>query len=294
MSRLLLLLYPLHCSQQQEVIHLHPALSQRQRRPQSPINNVRPSTLSQSPHTSKLRVESVIHGGDLDHAFSISRNAVESVVFTPRPILLKTCLFLLKSVHSTGVFSVYDYFFTESKTFQPELFSYEILIQTLCDVEDVDEAITVYHWIRDLSIPTSPTIYFHITKALISADRVSDTKELLADAHADCSTHCSDVMYNLLISYYLEVKNVVESTNQLFDELRSCAPIYERVVNATYVDYYLKRDMEKEAMKFYQEAMEYYKCAMKIYPKTWNVLLEVLLKYGKTVEANLLFDMMLN
>ncbi|TQD92841.1 hypothetical protein C1H46_021550 [Malus baccata] len=98
------------------------------------------------------------------------------------------------------------------------------------------------------------------------------------------------LVYNNLIKRFLHLENL-EKAVELFDELKERCLVYDGVVNSTFVDWFFNRGKEKEVMRSYKSLLDR---QFRMAPTTCNVLLEVLLKYGKKKEAWDLFDQMLD
>ncbi|PIA47102.1 hypothetical protein AQUCO_01400064v1 [Aquilegia coerulea] len=235
------------------------------------------------------RVQALIRGGDLDGASDTARRAVFSKC---RPTVF-TCNAVIASMYRAGRYEdaikLFQYFFNQSNIV-PNIVSYNNLINTYCDIGLVDVALDVYRHILD-NAPFNPSYvsYKHLTKGLIDANRISDAVDLLREM-LDKGHGADSHVYNNIISGFLNLGNL-ERANELFDELRERCIVYDGVVNATFMDWFFKKGMEKEAMESYHDYLDR---KYTMIPATGNVLLEVLLRHGKSAEANALFVSMLN
>ncbi|KAF5187446.1 Pentatricopeptide repeat-containing protein [Thalictrum thalictroides] len=235
------------------------------------------------------RVQALIRGGDLDAASVTARQAIFSKC---RPTVF-TCNAVIASMYRAGRYEdavkLFQYFFNQYNIV-PNIVSYNNLINTYCDTGYVDVALDVYRHILD-NAPFSPShvSYKHLTKGLIDANRLSDAVDLLREM-LDRGHGADSHVYNNIISGFLNHGNL-ERANELFDELRERCVVYDGVVNATFMDWFFKKGMDKEAMESYQDYLDR---KYNMIPATGNVLLEVLLRHGKSTEANALFVSMLN
>ncbi|KAI3695098.1 hypothetical protein L1987_78086 [Smallanthus sonchifolius] len=97
-------------------------------------------------------------------------------------------------------------------------------------------------------------------------------------------------VFNNVILGFLNLGNL-EKANEFFDELKSRCMVYDGIVNASFMEWFFSQGRAKEAMESYKSLLDK---EFKMVPATCNVLLEVLLKWGKKVEAEALFDSMLD
>ena len=154
----------------------------------------------------------------------------------------------------------------------------------------MDVALQVYrHILAHAPFSPSPVTYRHLTKGLVSSNRISDAMDLLREMlHRG---HGADsLVYNNLIGGFIDLDNT-EKALELFDELKERCLVYDGVVHATIMEGYFNKGMEKEAMDSYQSLLDR---QFKMSAVTCNTLLEVLLKRGKAKEAESLFDQMLS
>lgn len=98
------------------------------------------------------------------------------------------------------------------------------------------------------------------------------------------------LVYNNIIAGFLNLGDL-ERANDFFNQLKERCAVWDGVVNATFMDWYFNKGMEKEAMECYHDLLDR---DFKMAPATCNVLLGVLLKHGKSVDANALFERMLD
>ncbi|KAF5204939.1 Pentatricopeptide repeat-containing protein [Thalictrum thalictroides] len=279
-------------------LRIEPPLHALRRDPSTPRPRPDPNAPRLPDSTSSLvgprlnlhnRVQSLIRGGDLDAASVTARQAVFS---NCRPTVF-TCNAIIASMYRAGRYDeavqLFQYFFNRSNIV-PNIVSYNNLINTYCDTGRIDVALEVYqHLLHNAPFSPSHVTYKHLTKGLVDAGRISDgidlLREMLVKGHG-ADSH----VYNNLISGFLNLGNL-ERANELFDELRERCVVYDGVVNATFMNWYFKKGMDKEAMESYQDYLDR---KYNMIPATGNVLLEVLLRHGKSAEANALFVSMLN
>ncbi|MED6167226.1 Pentatricopeptide repeat-containing protein [Stylosanthes scabra] len=281
----------------------------RRLRIEPPLNAIRPpphqSPASRDPNAPRLpdstsalvgprlslhnRVQSLIRAGDLEAASAVARHSVFSVtrptVFTCNAII--AAMYRAKRYHEA--IALFHFFFNQSNIV-PNIVSYNNLINTHCDMGNVDVAIEIYrHVIANAPFSPSPVSYRHLTKGLIDAGRIGEAVDLLREMLT--KGHGADsLVYNNLISGFLNLGNL-DKANELFDELKERCLVYDGVVNSTYMDWFFNQGRDKEAMESYKSLLDR---EFRMTPATCNVLLEVLLKHGKTTEAWALFDQMLD
>ncbi|KAL5707703.1 hypothetical protein ACHQM5_018572 [Ranunculus cassubicifolius] len=235
------------------------------------------------------RVQSLIRGGDLEQASAIARHSVFS---NTRPTVF-TCNAIIASMYRAkryeDAIALFQYFFNQSNIV-PNIVSYNNLINTYCDTGKVDIGLEVYrHIIAHAPFGPSPVTYRHLTKGLVEADRIEDAidllREMLNKGHG-ADSH----VYNNIISGYLKLGNLARA-NEFFDELNERCLVYDGIVNATFMEWYFEKGMDNEAMQNYQAYLDR---NFRMTPATGNVLLETLIKHGKSEEANALFESMLS
>lgn len=184
---------------------------------------------------------------------------------------------------------LFRYFFNQSYIV-PNIVSYNFLINTYCNDGRVDVGLEAYRHILDHApFSPSPVTYRHLTKGLIDAGRISEAMDLLREM-LNKGHGADSLVYNNLISGFLNLENL-DKANELFDELKERCLVYDGVVNATFMDWFFIRGRDKEAMESYKYLLDR---QFRMVPPTCNVLLEVLLKHGKKIEAWALFDQMLD
>ncbi|KAK4793732.1 hypothetical protein SAY86_024167 [Trapa natans] len=235
------------------------------------------------------RVQSLIRAGDLDAASTVARHSVFS---NTRPTVF-TCNAIIASMYRAkrynDAIALFQFFFNQSNIV-PNVVSYNNLINAHCDMGNVDTGLEVYrHIIANAPFSPSSVTYRHLTKGLIDVGRIEDAlnllREMLNNGHGADSS-----VYNNLISGFLNLGNL-EKANELFDELKERCLVYDGVVNATFMDWFFKQGREKEAMDSYKSLLDR---QFRMVPATCNILIEVLLRYGKKVEAWAMFDQMLD
>ncbi|KAL1811772.1 hypothetical protein DCAR_0623900 [Daucus carota subsp. sativus] len=235
------------------------------------------------------RVQSLIRANDLDNASIVAR---QSVFSNTRPTVF-TCNAIIASMHRAKRYqdavALFAYFFNQSNIV-PNVVSYNFLMNAHCDMGNVDIAMDVYrHIIANAPFSPSSVSYRHLTKGLIDAGRIGDALELLREM-INKGHGADSLVYNNLISGFLNLGDL-EKANELFDELKERCLVYDGVVSATFMDWYFKQGKEKEAMDAYKYLLSR---EFRMVPATCNVLLEVLLRYGRKAEAEALFDKMLD
>lgn len=185
--------------------------------------------------------------------------------------------------------ALFTYFFTQSNIV-PNVVSYNVRINTYCDLGQVDNALNVYQEII-ANAPFSPSAvsFRHLTKGLVDTGRISDAVDLLREM-LNKGLGADSLVYNNVIKGFLDLGNL-EKANELFDELKERCTVYDGVVNATYMDWFFKQGKDKEAMESYRSLLDR---QFRMVPATCNVLIDVLLRHGKKKEAGLMFDHMLD
>ncbi|OVA15100.1 Pentatricopeptide repeat [Macleaya cordata] len=244
------------------------------------------------------KVQSLIRSGYLDSASDTARDAVSSdtrpTVFTCNAVIASMC----RARRYDDTLHFFHFFFNESNII-PNVASYNTLIKVHCDAGRVDVALDVYrrphiHAEEAPPFSPSPVTYINLTKGLVDSDRISEAVDLLREMPNNYKGEAYSVVYNNLISGFLQLGKL-DKALELFEELREkCSSVnnnYDGIVHATFMDWYFKNGREKDAMESYQTLIDR-QFAMK--PATCNALLEVLLRYGKSLEASTLFDNMLN
>lgn len=172
----------------------------------------------------------------------------------------------------------------------PNIVSYNVLMNTHCDIGEVDKALDVYrHVLANAPFSPSAVSYRHLTKGLIDAGRIGEAVDLLREM-LNKGHGADSLVYNNVINGFLNLGNL-EKANELFDELKERCLVYDGVVNATFMDWFFKQGKEKEAMESYKSLLDR---QFRMVPATCNVLMEVLLKHGKKAEAGVMFDNMLD
>lgn len=181
-------------------------------------------------------------------------------------------------------------FFFNKHNIVPNIVSYNYLILAYCDSNQVDVALDVYRHILDSAAfsPSSVT-YRNLTKGLIHANRINDAvnlvNEMINNGHG-----ADSLVYNNMIVGFLD-RGDLDRAVDFFDQLKEICSVWDGVVNGTFMDFFFKKGMVKEAMEYYQDLFDR---EFKMAPATGNVLLEVLLKYGRSGDADALFARMLN
>ncbi|PIN18719.1 hypothetical protein CDL12_08611 [Handroanthus impetiginosus] len=206
------------------------------------------------------RVQSLIRAGDLDSASYVAR---QSVFQTVRPTVF-TCNAIIAAMYRAKRYNdakaLFQYFFRQFNII-PNIVSYNNLIVSHCESNEIEDALKVYEYILE-NAPFSP-----------SAGHGADS-----------------LVYNNVILGFLNLGNL-EKANELFDELKERCTVYDGVVNGTFMDWFFNQGKPKEAMESYRDLMAR---NYRMVPATRNVLLETLLKHGKKKEAWDLFHDMLD
>ncbi|XP_071725570.1 pentatricopeptide repeat-containing protein At1g10270-like [Rutidosis leptorrhynchoides] len=276
-------------------LRIEPPLHALQRDPNSPPPKRDPN---QPDSTSKLvgprleihnRVQSLIRAGDLDNALAVVRQSLFSntrpTVFTCNAIIAS----MYRSKRYTDAIALFSYFFKQC-SIVPNVVSYNFLIVSHCENGEVDKALEVYQHIKE-NAPFSPSAvtFRHLTKGLIDAERIDEAVtwlwKMVSDGHG-ADSH----VFNNIISGFLKLDNL-DKANEFFDELKSRCSVYDGIVNATFMEWFFSKGRPKEAIVCYKSLLDK---EYNMVPATCNVLLEVLLKWGKKAEAGALFDSMLN
>ncbi|KAI9157656.1 hypothetical protein LWI28_025859 [Acer negundo] len=235
------------------------------------------------------RVQSLIRASDLDAASYTARQAVFS---NTRPTVF-TCNAIIAAMYRAKRYNeavaLFAFFF-EQFEIVPNVVSYNNLINTHCDEGRVDEALRVYRKIIETA-PFSPShvTYRHLTKGFVDSGRIDEALNLLREM-LNKGQGADSLVYNNLIFGYLNVGNLAKA-NELFDELKERCVVYDGVVNATFMEWWFNQGKENEAMESYKSLLDK---NFRMIPATCNVLLEVLLMYGKKAEAWALFAQMLD
>ncbi|KEH23217.1 putative tetratricopeptide-like helical domain-containing protein [Medicago truncatula] len=242
------------------------------------------------PEELHTRVRSLIRSGNLDAASAMARQSTFSA--TTRPTVF-TCNAIIAAMHRAKRYNealdLYEFFFNLFKI-APNIVSYNFVINAYCDEGRIDAALDVFRKMKaDASIKPSPVTYRIITKCLISAGRIEDARDILVKmlytGHADFTVYAN------IISACIQLGNV-DKANELIDELkRWCPNYYIGDVSVTYIHWFFEQERDKEAMECYNSLLNR-KCMMR--PKTCNMLLEILLRFGKKTEAWDLFHGMLD
>ncbi|KAK1360359.1 Glutamine-rich protein 23 [Heracleum sosnowskyi] len=235
------------------------------------------------------RVQALIRANDLDNASIVAR---QSVFSNTRPTVF-TCNAIIASMHRAKRYedavALFAYFFNQSNIV-PNVVSYNFLMNAHCDMGNVDVALDVYrHIIANAPFSPSSVSYRHLTKGLIDAGRIGDALDLLREM-LNKGHGADSLVYNNLISGFLNLGDL-DKANELFDELKERCLVYDGIVSSTFMDWYFKQGKEKEAMDAYKYLLSR---EFRMVPATCNVLLEVLLRYGRKAEAEALFDKMLD
>ncbi|KAG0496585.1 hypothetical protein HPP92_001276 [Vanilla planifolia] len=235
------------------------------------------------------RVQTLIRSGDLDAASAQARHAVFSsirpTVFTCNAVMSA----MLRACRFDDVFALFHFFFSQQNII-PNIVSYNIQISAHCDAGDVDAALAVYRRVLTTApFPASIFTYRYLVKGLVDSGRISEAVSLLREMLN--RGHSSDsLVYNTVIAGFIDLGDM-DKAIELFDELREHCPIYDGVVHATLMEGYWKQGMDKKAMDCYQSLLDR---QFRMTPATCNVLLETLLKHDKLIEADKLFDHMLD
>nr|XP_043622588.1 pentatricopeptide repeat-containing protein At1g10270 [Erigeron canadensis] len=276
-------------------LRIEPPLHALQRDPNAP----RPRRDPNQPDTTSAlvgprlslhnRVQSLIRAHDLDSASVVAR---QSVFSSTRPTVF-TCNAIIGSMYRAKRFSdaiaLFMYFFKQSNIV-PNVVSYNFLIISYCENGEVDKGLEVYQHIKE-NAPFSPSAvtFRHLTKGLVDAGRIDEAVTLLWKMVGD--GHGADsLVFNNVILGFLNLDNL-EKANEFFDELKGRCLVYDGVVNATFMEWFFNKGRVKEAMENYRSLLDK---EFKMVPATCNVLLEVLLKWGRKAEAQALFESMLD
>ncbi|KAL7082308.1 hypothetical protein ACP275_14G091100 [Erythranthe tilingii] len=185
--------------------------------------------------------------------------------------------------------ALFQYFFRQFNII-PNIVSYNNLIVSHCESNEIDDALKVYADILE-NAPYSPSAvtYRHLTKGLIDAERMNDAVDLLREM-LNKGHGADSLVFNNVILGFLNLGNL-EKANELFDELKERCTVYDGVVNATFMEWFFNQGKPKEAMESYRDLMSR---NYRMVPATRNVLLETLLRHGKKKEAWDLFNDMLD
>ncbi|KEH23216.1 putative tetratricopeptide-like helical domain-containing protein [Medicago truncatula] len=243
------------------------------------------------PEELHTRVTSLIRSGNLDAASAMARQSAFSA--TNRPTVF-TCNAIIGAMHRAKrhneALDLYEFFFNSFKI-TPNIVSYNFMINAYCDEGCIDAALDVFRKMKaDASIKPSLVTYQIITKCMINAGRIEDASDIWFEMLLD-SGHTDSSVYNNLTLACSQLGNL-DKANEFIDELKIRCPYYHHgVVSATYMNWFLKQGRDKDAMECYKSLLNR-KCRMR--PETGDVLLEVLLKYGKKTEAWDLFHDMLD
>ncbi|KAK2993050.1 hypothetical protein RJ640_024924 [Escallonia rubra] len=234
------------------------------------------------------RVQFLIRAGDLDTADYVVH---QSVCSGPKPTVF-TCNAIAASMYRAKRYSdsiaLFDYFFNRCG-FVPNMVSYNNLILTHCESGNVDKGIEVYnHILANAPFTPSYMTYRHLTKGLVDAGRIDEAVYYLREM-LNKALGADSIVYDNLIRGYLNLDNL-EKAYEFFDELRERCQVYDGAVHATFMDWFFSKGREKDAMDSYKSLLDK---GFRMVPPTCNVLLETLLKHGKKVEAEALFDHML-
>ncbi|CAL1352514.1 unnamed protein product [Linum trigynum] len=235
------------------------------------------------------KVQSLIRAFDLDAASYLARTSIFSrtrpTVFTCNAIIAA----MYRSKRYDDAIALFKYFY-EQNDVVPNVVSYNNLINAYCDQGRVDTGLEVYrHIIENAPFSPSPVTYRHLTKGLIDVGRIEEAvdmlREMLTRGHG-----ADSLVFNNVIKGFLELGNL-DKANEFFDELKQRCLVYDGVVSATFMDWWFKQGNDSEAMESYR-SLKLKKFRM--VPATCNVLLEVLLRYGKKEAALELFEEMLD
>ncbi|KAI4342225.1 hypothetical protein MLD38_026873 [Melastoma candidum] len=235
------------------------------------------------------RVQSLIRAFDLDAASVVARHSTFS---RTRPTVF-TCNAIIASMYRAkryeDAIALFQFFFNQSNIV-PNVVSYNNLINTHCDMGNVDKGLEVYrHIVENAPFSPSSVTYRHLTKGLVDTGRIDDALELLKEMLG--KGHGADsLVFNNLIKGFLELGNL-QKAEELFDELKGRCLVYDGVVNATFMEWYFKQGRDMEALESYSSLLNR---KFRMVPATSNVLLEVLLKYGQMKEAWDMFERMLD
>ncbi|TXG52796.1 hypothetical protein EZV62_021965 [Acer yangbiense] len=234
-------------------------------------------------------VQSLIRTNDLDAASYVARQAVFS---NTRPTVF-TCNTIIAAMYCAKRYkeaiALFAYFFKQFEIV-PNVVSYNNLINTHCDEGRVDKAIRVYRKIIETAhFSPSHVTYRHLTKGFVDSGRIDKALDLLREM-LNKGQGADSFIYNNLISRFLNARNL-EKDNELFNELKERCLVYDGVVNATFMEWLFNQGRENEAMESYKSLLDK---NFRMIPATCNVLLEVLLKYGKKEKAWALFEQMLD
>ncbi|XP_076889949.1 pentatricopeptide repeat-containing protein At3g60980, mitochondrial-like [Bidens hawaiensis] len=185
--------------------------------------------------------------------------------------------------------ALFTYFFKQSNII-PNVVSYNFLIISYCDNGEVDKGLKVYQHIKE-NAPFGPSAvtFRHLTKGLVDAGRIDEAVGLLWKIVNDGHGADSHVFNNIILGF-LSLGNL-DKANEFFDELKSRCLVYDGIVNATFMEWFFSNGRPKEAMESYKSLLDK---EFKMVPAMCNVILEVLLKWGKKAEAETLFDSMLD
>ncbi|GJZ85865.1 pentatricopeptide repeat-containing protein [Tanacetum coccineum] len=276
-------------------LRIEPPLHALQRDPNAP----RPKRDPNQPDTTSAlvgprlslhnRVQSLIRAHDLDNASVVAR---QSVFSNTRPTVF-TCNAIIGSMYRakryTDAIALFTYFFRQCGIV-PNVVSYNFLIISHCENNEVDKGLEVYEYVKE-NAPFGPSAvtFRHLTKGLVDCGRIDEAVSFLWKMVADGQGADSHVFNNVILGF-LNIGNL-DKANEFFDELKSRCLVYDGIVNATFMEWFFQQGRVKEAMESYKSLLDK---EFKMVPATCNVLLEVLLKWGRKVEAEALFESMLD
>lgn len=218
--------------------------------------------------------------------------ARQSVFSNTRPTVF-TCNAIIGSMYRAerynDAIALFTYFFKQCGIV-PNVVSYNFLIISYCDNNEVDKGLEVYEFVK-ANAPFSPSAvtFRHLTKGLVDRGRMDEAVsylwKMVGEGHG-ADSH----VFNNVIRGFLNSGNL-DKANEFFDELKSRCLVYDGIVNATFMEWFFNQGRVKEAMESYKSLLDK---EFKMVPATCNVLLEVLLKWGRKVEAETLFESMLD
>ncbi|KAL4184114.1 hypothetical protein AMTRI_Chr11g158400 [Amborella trichopoda] len=269
------------------------------RRPPLPHQNSNPNAPRLPDSTSALvgprlslhnKVQTLIRSNQLDQATVMARQALFSntrpTVFTCNAVMAAH----LRSRRLSEVPNLFRLFFNPTGPIIPNIVSYNILINSLCDSNEVDRALEMYQFVlANAPFSPSPVTYRHLTKGLTDAGRVPEAMDLLREM-LNRGHGADSLVYNTLIETFIKLDQM-EKALELFEELAERCLVYDGIVHATLMEGYFGKGDEKLAMDSYNSLLDK---GFKMNAATCNSLLKVLLKYGKFKDANGLFEHMLS
>ncbi|XP_057516107.1 pentatricopeptide repeat-containing protein At1g10270-like [Amaranthus tricolor] len=242
----------------------------------------------------RLRIEPPLHALRRDNSSRPPPNAsrlpdTTSALTGPRPNLHNRAQSLIRAndLDSASILARESVF---SKT-RPTVFTCNAIIASMYRAKRrVDVGLEDYkHILAQAPFGPSAVTFRHLTKGLIDLGRIGEAVDLRREM-LNKGLGADSLVYNNLIKGFLDLDDF-NKANEFFDELKERCHVYDGVINATFMEWFFNKERGKEAMESYRELLDR---QFKMIPATCNVLLEVLIRYGKKKEAWELFDSVLD